>query len=334
MNSYLQPTTSARHAVQPLAAMPIITLPIILLAVLNLANLKLASPLVADEPSLSEIRHPQGVTFPPVKQSEIVQYTAHRASKNIQIDGRLTEPSWTTAKASSSFVDLVSGKPTLYDTRIKILWDDQYLYVGYEIEEPNVQAKFLKRDAPIWQDNDVELFIAFDHTYYELEINAHGTLYEGLFIWQKDYTQFAFDKLPSVSIHDPKIKHQPFNGVGYTKHPRGKRWAFLAWDFPGLLSAVHTDGTLNNEGDTDLGWTVELAIPWKGMKTLAHGDNRSIPPRDGNAWRMDFSRFNQYRAPSPARDSGGWALSHHGIWDSHIPEVFAKVTFSEKKVGE
>jgi hypothetical protein len=49
---------------------------------------------------------------------------------------------------------------------------------------------------------------------------------------------------------------------------------------------------------------------------------------------MDFSRFNQYRAPSPARDSGGWALNHHGIWDSHIPEVFAKVIFSDKPVGE
>jgi len=290
--------------------------------------------LIADEPSLSEIRHPKGVTFPPVKNSDIVQYTAYRTSGTIQLDGKLTEPSWTAAKASSTFVDLVSGKPTLHDTRIKILWDDQYLYVGYEIEEPNVQAKFLKRDAPIWQDNDIELFIAFDHTYYELEVNAHGTLYEGLFIWQNDYAKLGFENFPSVNITDPNIKHQPFNGVGYTKHPRGKRWAFLAWDFPGLRSAVHINGTLNKDGDTDRGWTVEFAIPWNGMKALAHGDPRAIPPREGNLWRMDFSRFNQYRAPSPARDSGGWALSHHGIWDSHIPEVFAKVKFSETTVGE
>ena len=303
-------------------------------SILLLVCVTLPSVLPADEPSLSEIRHPQGVAFPPVKESEIAQYTAYRTSSPIHVDGKLSEASWSDAKASSSFVDLVSGKPTLHDTRIKILWDEQYLYVGYEVEEPNVQAKFLKRDAPIWQDNDVELFIAFDHTYYELEINAHGTLYEGLFIWQNDYSKFGFDKLPDVNIGAPNIKHQPFNGVGYTKHPRGKRWAFLAWDFPGLRSAVHTEGTLNKDSDTDQGWSVELAVPWKGMKTLAHGDNRAIPPKNGNTWRMDFSRFNQYREPSPARDSGGWALSHHGIWDSHIPEVFAKVTFSEKKVGD
>ena len=38
--------------------------------------------------------------------------------------------------------------------------------------------------------------------------------------------------------------------------------------------------------------------------------------------------------PSPARDSGGWALNHHGIWDSHIPEVFAKIVFSaDESIG-
>lgn len=293
-----------------------------------------ASMLAADEPTLAEIRHPKGVNFPPVQKSDIVNYTAYRTSGPINLDGELAESDWAKAPASPSFVDLVSGQPTMHETRIKILWDEQYLYVAYEIEEPNVQAKFLKRDAPIWQDNDIELFIAFDHTYYELEVNAHGTLYEGLFIWQNDYTKFEFNQFPDVNIKDPKIKHQPFNGVGYTKHPRGKRWAFLAWDFPGLRSAVQINGTLNKDDDTDRGWTVELAVPWKGMKTLAHGDPRAIPPREGNVWRMDFSRFNQYRESSPARDSGGWALSHHGIWDSHIPEVFAKVTFTNKKVSK
>jgi hypothetical protein len=49
---------------------------------------------------------------------------------------------------------------------------------------------------------------------------------------------------------------------------------------------------------------------------------------------MDFSRFNTAKAPAPAKDSGGWALNHHGIWDSHVPECFARVLFestSDKK---
>ena len=287
-----------------------------------------------DEPTLAEIRHPKNVSFPPVPDSALAEYVAHRSLKPINLDGVLDEPSWKAARSSNKFVDLVSGKPTMHDTTVKLLWDETFLYVGYEIEEPNVKAKFLERDAPIWQDNDVELFIAFDHTYYEFEINAHGTIYEGLFVWESEYKRLGFEKFKEINIQDPNVKRQPFNGVGYTKHPRGKRLAFLRWDYPGLRSGVHVNGTLNNENDEDSGWTVELAIPWRGMKTLAHGDDRSIPPKSGDLWRMDFSRFNQYRAPSPARDSGGWALNHHGIWDSHIPEVFAKVTFSDEPAGK
>ena len=139
----------------------------------------------ADEPTLAEIRHPKDVSFPPVPDSALAEYVAHRSLSPIKPDGVLDEPSWKAAKTSSLFVDLVSGKPAMHKTNVKLLWDDQYLYVGYEVEEPNVQAKFLERDAPIWQDNDVELFIAFDHAYYEFEINAHGTIYEGLFVWEK-----------------------------------------------------------------------------------------------------------------------------------------------------
>lgn len=58
------------------------------------------------------------------------------------------------------------------------------------------------------------------------------------------------------------------------------------------------------------------------------------PPKNGDLWAMDFSRFNTAKAPAPAKDSGGWALNHHGIWDSHVPECFARVVFegsSDKK---
>ena len=68
----------------------------------------------------------------------------------------------------------------------------------------------------------------------------------------------------------------------------------MDWDFPGLSAAVHVDGTLNDDRDIDRGWTVELAFPWKGMEVLAQG--RPLPPKDGDVWRMDFSRFEALRA--------------------------------------
>jgi hypothetical protein len=58
-----------------------------------------------------------------------------------------------------------------------------------------------------------------------------------------------------------------------------------------------------------------------------------VPPNDGDTWRMDFSRFNTYREAAPATDSGGWAWSAHGVWDSHIPELFPYIHFSTTPVG-
>jgi hypothetical protein len=262
----------------------------------------------------------------------VARYTALRAAGSITVDGKLDEASWRNAPRSPKFVDLISGKPTVHDTQAAVMWDDEYLYVGYWIEEPMVQGKFTERDSPIYQDNDVELFVAGADAYYEFEINSLGTIYEGFFVWQSAFESKGYSKIAELDQTRPDVKFQPFNGVGLTTHPRGKRWAYLKWDFPKLNSAVHIEGTLNNAKDRDRGWTVELALPWSGMKLLTIGDGRSIPPKNGDVWRMDFSRFNQYKEAVPAKDSGGWAWSSHGVWDSHVPEVFPFITFSAEPV--
>ena len=100
-----------------------------------------------------------------------------------------------------------------------------------------------------------------------------------------------------------------------------------------MQTAVFIDGTVNDDKDRDRGWTVELAFPWKGLQWLAKADNRSLPPKGRDTWRMDFSRFNTYKEASPAKDSGGWVLSRHGVWDSHIPECFPFVHFSTNDVS-
>jgi hypothetical protein len=105
--------------------------------------------------------------------------------------------------------------------------------------------------------------------------------------------------------------------------------AFMDWDFPGLQSAVHVDGKLNDSSTVDRGWTVELAFPWSGMKTLAQG--RRLPPKDGDIWRMDFSRFEALRYNGRQTDpSVGWSFNTHGVYDSHIPECFTYVHFSSQ----
>jgi len=241
----------------------------------------------------------------PVPPERIARYTAYRVDEPIIVDGRLDEPAWQRAPRSPRFVDLVSGRPTIHDTRAAVLWDDAYLYVGFWVEEPFVTAKFTERDSPIYEDNDVEVFIAGQDAYYEFEINALGTVYEVFFIWSDVYERDGYAAAPEFAPDAPG--HRPWDGVGF-RHPRGRREGFWQWDLPGLKSAVWVDGTLNDNSDRDRGWTVELAFPWAGLHRLAQPDGRALPPRDGDVWRMDFSRFNTYREAPPAEDSGGWPV--------------------------
>ena len=269
---------------------------------------------------------------PPCVEEEIPHYTALKISSQIEIDGQLDEEVWNLAVRSPSFRDLITGANTIHDTRAAVLWDNEYLYIAYWIEEPNLQATLTERDAPIYQNNDVELFIAGQDAYYEFEINSYGTIYEVFFIWEEAYKKGDYEKIPEFELWSEGVR--TFHGVGYKPHPRGPRIGFWNWDFPGLKTGVFLDGTINDDTDRDRGWTVELALPWTGMKAIAHGDGRNLPPKGQDVWRMDFSRFNQYKEAPPAKDAGGWAWSPHGVWDSHVPECFTYIHFSEEQLAD
>jgi hypothetical protein len=266
----------------------------------------------------------------PWPEDRIARYDAFRVAAPIVVDGRLDEPGWKAAPRSPRFSDLVRGAPGIHDTRAAVLWDDTHLYVGYWVEEPFVEGTLTERDSLVYKNNDVELFVAGRDAYYELEINSLGTIYEVFFVWEEAYERAGYAQLPEFARAQDGVR--PFRGVGFRNHPRGPRIGYWKWDLPGLRTAVHVDGTPNDNSDRDRGWTVEIAIPWTGLAALARPDGRSLPPRDGDVWRIDFSRFNQYKEAKPAQDPGGWAWSPHGAWDSHIPEVFPFVRFRARPV--
>lgn len=261
---------------------------------------------------------------------EPARYTCYRAAGPIRIDGLLDEPSWQLAPKSNPFVDIVTGEPAWFDTRVALLWDDDNLYFGFQAEEHDVRATLTQRDSKIWEENDLEIFIAGENTYYEFEINALNTIYEVFWIW-KDAHRSGFPWYGRPEFDEKAQRTLALDGVGGHVHPRGERWGFLDWDFPGLRHGVHVDGTLNRSDDVDCGWTAEIAIPWKGMEWLA--DGRALPPRNGDVWRIDCSRFEKLGPRREVLDPcAGWTWNRHGHYDSHIPEVFPYVTFSTQVV--
>jgi hypothetical protein len=230
-------------------------------------------------------------------------YVAARTATPLTIDGKLDEAAWAAAAWTDLFVDIegdAKPKPALA-TRAKMLWDDNYFYVAATLDEPALWSDITEHDAVIFHENDFEVFIDPDgdsHAYYEFEINARGTFWD-LF-------------LP-----------MPYRAGGQ---------ALNSWEIPGLKSAVSLDGTLNHAGDTDRGWTVELAFPWK---VLAEEANRPAPPKDGDQWRVNFSRVEwpteasgeSYR-PKAGVPEHNWVWSPQHVVDMHRPERWGYVQFS------
>ncbi len=264
-------------------------------------------------------------------------YICYRTPTPLIIDGHLNEPAWHAAPRSPRFVDIVHGTPAHYETNAAVLWDNDNLYVGFWIEEPFVRAQITKRDALIFLENDVEVFIDGGDTYYEFEINALGTIYEVFFIWQDAYQRGGRFDVPEFDLLD---QHALLFGGNHDRsgayfwrgsHPRGLRWAFRNWDLPGLKSAVQVDGPINSPTTPSKGWTVELAFPWAGMHWLANG--RSLPPKDGDEWRIFFGRYQQVQLNSGSQ-TVGWAWDSIGSGDNHVPERFTPIRFLEQPVDQ
>ena len=110
-------------------------------------------------------------------------YAIQRAPDAPQMDGRLAEAAWRDAAWTAPFVHNRGrdhATPS-FRTRAKMMWDDRFLYIGAELEEPHVRADFVTRDTTIWRENALELFIDPDgdtHHYYEFQTNARGTIWD------------------------------------------------------------------------------------------------------------------------------------------------------------
>ena len=245
-------------------------------------------------------------------------YEAPRAASPPAMDGFLDDPAWRAAPWTEPFVDIRGEgwpEPRLR-TRAKLVWDERFLYVGAELEEPHLWATLAERDAILYREHDFEVFLDPDGdglAYYELEINALGTEFD-LFL-DKPY--------------------------------RRKGRADVAWDMEGLRTAVHLDGTLNDPSDEDAGWSVEIAIPWSALRPPGAPAVAAVaPPRPGDAWRVNFSRvqwpltvvdgqYRKVREPVDWSDhpEDNWVWSPQGEIDMHIPEKWGVVRFVAGRDG-
>ena len=253
-------------------------------------------------------------------------YTCYRIDQNITVDGRLDEGCWLKAPWLGPFVDMEKGTPVQHETRVAFLWDDEAFYAGFWCAEPDVFGFETERDGRVGADQDFEVFILGQGTYYELEINPLNTVYEVFWTWVQ----------PLVEQRDLEGLDRLFRTrraiYGRTGDDYEMRHGSFDWDFPGLQTAIHVDGSINWHRDRDRGWSGELVFPWKGWDDLARGQ-RPIPPQEGDVWRVGCSRVEHGRNEEGAVAWGrDWSIARHGKIQMHLPHRWPRVIFSNRMV--
>ena len=184
-------------------------------------------------------------------------YEARRADNPPAIDGSLDEPIWDTAHEIADFFAYQSGgEVAAAETSAKILWDDQSLYLAFEmmdvdIRPSSVTANQTGRDAQLFRGDVIEFFVREDRDsprYFEFEWSPNG----------KD-------------VFDARFDERRFG-------PPGTDWnTELTW-------AVSVDGTIDEFSDQDVGWTVEAAIPLSAFDSIS----------TGSEWTFTVARYDYF----------------------------------------
>ena len=236
----------------------------------------------------------------------IPTYRATKIKEPLVIDGRLDKTVWQKAEAVP-LVIVDTGATPKATTTARLLWDDKFLYAGFECVDTDIWATLTKHDEPLYNEDAVEFFIcprppktkAGVWNYFELEWSARNVSFDAFIL----HPRTASDQKRSAAL-------------------RG----MLDWTCDGLQNAVTLDGKLNNSHPKKSaaprkpgrGWTLEAAIPFSELVTAPH-----IPPKKGDVWRVNFLRIDHTKDASEFQ-----AWSPTGRLDYHVPERFGKLVFA------
>jgi hypothetical protein len=222
--------------------------------------------------------------------TSLPQYRCQHIPREIELTGKLDDPLWEKA-AVIHLNDAITGEPGRYQTEVRVLYSDRCLYVGFRCEDEYCWGTLTERDAPIWLEECVEIFINpanVGHQYYELNVSPLNVIFDACVLNHRtaEFPNRAFLPLPSLNLAE-------------------------------LKTAVWIDGELNRPNGAK-GWGVEYAIPLVDL-----WGSPNTPPQTGDSWRINF-----YRIDSPAKDQPEhYAWTHLGEARFHLPWRFGYLIF-------
>ncbi|MGQ9503674.1 MAG: carbohydrate-binding family 9-like protein [Thermogutta sp.] len=231
--------------------------------------------------------------LPPVEEDPIFvhgpTYRCFKIERDLVLTGGLDDPLWQAARVAE-LREPVAGRPGRYRTSARLLYNDRYLYVGFQCEDEFVWGTLNQRDAPIYEEECVEVFLcptAQPRLYYEINVSPLNTVFDA----------FILNGRP---VGGPRIN---FTGLkDYTCE--------------GLITRVLVDGKLGQQGAK--GWSAEYAIPFQAIV-----GNQLGTPKPGTRWFFNLFRIDAPDRQKPAFYS--WAPT--GAIDFHRPWCFGIILF-------
>ena len=218
--------------------------------------------------------------------------TVYRAPKGspLSIDGDLTKPAWAFAPWSAAFGDIRGEDapqdekpPASCSTRMKMMWDDEFLYIGAEIvSDFAVVATFTERNSPIYQqDSDYEVFVDADgscHNYKELEINALNVVWNLLLT--RPYSDGGGEHSGRVAAPDEPAYYEAANQRSAVRIVSGEigKAAGATWTVEIALAHEDTLARQPNAKRPAVGGRWRINVMHPPCRTLVHYSSSFISP--------------------------------------------------------
>lgn len=161
-------------------------------------------------------------------------YNILKTASTPAIDGNLGEY----ALANPLSFSPSSGGNTV---TVRTLWDSEAIYLGINVTDTQLNASVTTRDGGVWSEDSLEWFI---DTYYDGGGSSNPS---SAYMRPDDYHGI-------LSILNTKYDSQ-----GTTSGTPSSSWNGT-WQ-----SAVKLNGTVNNNADADIGYSIEIKIPWTSI---------------------------------------------------------------------
>lgn len=141
--------------------------------------------------------------------------------------------------------DAVTGKPPVQPTAVRAAWDDRCWRLLFEAQDARPWATLTERDAPLWNEEVVEVF--FDPVgdlagYFEVEVNPLGAVADLVLRrtssgWRKDFswTVEGLEATASMTADGWRAELAiPFASLGPDRPQASSQWRvnFLRIDRP------------------------------------------------------------------------------------------------------